>query len=78
MEFESESLIKETPESFQVKELFQGITNIQNTLWNFMIRLNRQGWQIDDLAKEVKGNHGMQEQVEVVQEQVTLYTQSRN
>ena len=72
MESESESSIKK---SFQIKELLQGITNIQNTLGNFMIRLDTQGRQIDDLTKEVKGKHGMQEQVELVQEQAndTMY-----
>ena len=41
-----------------------------------MIRLDTQGGQIDDLVKEVKGKHEMQEQVELVQEQAndTMYT----
>ena len=67
MESESESPIKEKLESFQIKEPIQGISNIQNTLGNFMIRLDKQGRQIDDLATEVKGKLGMQEQVELVQ-----------
>ena len=81
MESESESPIKEKLESFQIKELFQGITNIQNTctLGNFMVRLDMQGRQIDDLAKEDKGKHGMQEQVELVQnKQMTPCKLSRN
>lgn len=64
------------PEGYQLNEIMSGISNIQNTLANFMLRLDSQGRQMDELAKEVQGRDGIQERLELVQEQAndTVYS----
>lgn len=59
-------------ENFQLRDIMQGITSIQTTKANFMIRLDGQG---KHLKREIRGNHGIQERLEHVQKQAndTLY-----
>ena len=47
----------------------QGINSIQNTLANFMMRLNGQGRDLEVLTKEVRSKNGINERLENVQEQ---------
>lgn len=67
---------KDKIEEFQIRDIFQGITSTQNALLGFMLRMDAQGWHLDELKNVIRGKHGMQEQVELVQEQAndTLYT----
>lgn len=50
-------------EGYLLNEIISGISNIQNTLANFILRLDSQCNQMDELAKEVQGRDGIQELV---------------
>ena len=60
---------------FQFRDIMNGIANIQNTLANFMLRLDGQGLHIDELTKEIRAKNGKNGGLENVQEQTydTLY-----
>ena len=60
---------------FQIRDIMNGIANIQNTLANFMLRLDGQGLHIDELTKEIRAKNGINDRLENVQEQAndTLY-----
>lgn len=50
----------------------QGVTNIQTKLANLMIRFDgRQGQHLDELTKEIRGKHGIQERLKHVYEQAS-------
>ena len=76
MDINSDTNQDSTAEDFRVRDIMQGITSIQNTLANFMMRLNGQGRDLDILTKEVKSKNGINDRLESVQEQAndTLYS----
>lgn len=64
-------------ENFQMRDVMQGISNIQNTLANLLLRIDGhvQGRQLDAVTNEISGKHGIEERLENVQHQAndTMY-----
>ena len=62
-------------EDFQLRGIMQGISSIQTTLANFMLRLDGQSKHLDGITKEIGAKNGIQERLENVQEQAndTIY-----
>lgn len=62
-------------EGYQLHEIMSGLSNIQNTHANYMLRLDSQCRQMDELEKDIQGRNGIQERLELVQEQAddTVY-----
>lgn len=63
-------------ETANMREILHGISNIQPTLANFMIRLDAQGNHMEEQTKEIRGRNGIQVRLEEVSEQAndTIYT----
>lgn len=59
----------EKGETFQNRDIMQGIASIQNTLANFLLRLDGQGKHLDDLTQEIRARDGINERLEKVQDQ---------
>lgn len=59
-----------------MRDILHGISNIQHTLANFMIRLDTQGNHMEELTKEIRGRNGIQVRLEEVSEQAndTIYS----
>lgn len=59
-----------------MREILHGISNIQHTLANFMIRLDLQGNHMEELTEEIRGRNGIQVRLEEVSEQAndTIYS----
>lgn len=53
----------------QSRDIMQGIASIQNTLTNFLYRLDGQGKHLDDLTQEIRARDGITERLEKVQDQ---------
>lgn len=47
----------------------QGIESLQNTLANFLLRLDGQGKHLDDLTQEIRARDGINERLEKVLDQ---------
>lgn len=62
-------------ENFQMRDVMQGISNIQTTLANLLLRIDGHGRQIDAVTSEISGKHGIEERLENVQHQAndTMY-----
>lgn len=62
-------------ENFQMRDVMQGISNIQTTLANLLLRTDGHGQQIDAVTSEISGKHGIEERLENVQHQAndTMY-----
>lgn len=62
-------------ENFQMRDVMQGISKIQNTLANLLLRIDGQGRQLDAVTNEISGKHGIEERLENVQHQAndTMY-----
>lgn len=62
--------------NFQIEDIMNGIANIQNTLANFMLRLDSQGRHINEITKEIRSKDGINDRLEFAQEQAndTSYT----
>ncbi|XP_062599013.1 protein IMPACT-like [Saccostrea cucullata] len=71
----SDEEISKECENFQMRDVMHGITNIQNTLANLLLRIDGQGRHLDEVTKDIRGKHGIQERLENVQEQAndTIY-----
>lgn len=39
---------------FKIRDIMNGIANIQHTLANFILRLESQGQRIDEITKEIR------------------------
>ena len=61
-------------ERYEMKELLSGIMSIQQTLANFMIRLDHQGNTLDSLKKDIHGQNGIENRLQLVQEQANDVT----
>lgn len=53
----------------QSRDIMQGIASIQNTLANFLLRLDDQGKHLDDLTQEIRARDEINERLEKVQDQ---------
>lgn len=53
----------------QSRYIMQGIASIQNTLANFLLRLDGQGKHLDDLTQEIGARDGINERLKKVQDQ---------
>lgn len=62
-------------EHFQMRDVMQGISNIQNTLTNLLLQIHGQGRKLDAVTNEISGTLGIEERLKNVQHQAndTMY-----
>lgn len=61
-------------EGYQLHEIMSGLSNIQNTHTNFMLRVDSQGRQMDELEKDIQGRNCIQERLEQANDTVYSVT----
>lgn len=56
-------------EKYELKDVMQGISNIQSTLANFMINFESHRNELANIKQDIYGKHGVEERLQLVQSQ---------